>query len=242
VFSKLEAFLDVIMEVNHKDHKVLIGMESLICKRGQSLNSLDTWALRWRWSKSKVKRFFDLIQDRGMIRIENVRKTTRLTVCNYETYQAVRNADETETKRKRHGHDPQTNNDNNENNEKEEDSLTLFSEEPKVGTQESKKLEFEEALKFYPGVKRKLDTEFENFVKKYPLWREIVSHLKPAIENQLAWRQTTADEFIPEWKHFRTWINQKCWEEEHGIVQSVNEDLVREEAEEVEAMLNRIQR
>jgi len=78
---------------------------------------------------------------------------------------------------------------------------------------------FEQARQLYPHIKRGLETEWQNFEKvcKKAKFKpaEIVPLLKPAIEKQINWRKTTRD-FVPPWKHFVTWINNHCWEEERG--------------------------
>jgi hypothetical protein len=84
--EKLKWWLDILMEVNYEPKKVLIGGQLIQCERGQVLYSLSTWAKRWRVDISKVRRFFYLLKSDGMIETENVGKTTRLTVCNYERY------------------------------------------------------------------------------------------------------------------------------------------------------------
>ncbi|SMG31954.1 curlin repeat-containing protein [Sphingobacterium psychroaquaticum] len=98
VFSKYEAWIDILVNVNHSSSKIVIGNSLIICNRGQSLLSLDSWGKRWNWNKSAVRRFLILLEDDGMIKTENVLKTTRLTVCNYDDYQDARNANETDLK------------------------------------------------------------------------------------------------------------------------------------------------
>jgi hypothetical protein len=83
---KVKWWIWILIEVNHQDQKVPIGFNLIDCKRGQSVKSLETWAKDWRVDKSTVRRFFDLLQNDSMIRLENLQKTTRLTVCNYEVY------------------------------------------------------------------------------------------------------------------------------------------------------------
>ena len=74
---------------------------------------------------------------------------------------------------------------------------------------QTQKVCFEKARKLYPSTKRGLDTEFANFTKKHKDWREVLPLLLPAIENQI--KCSRPDKW---WKHFQTWINQRCWEEE----------------------------
>jgi len=109
IFSKTEAWVDILFQVRYhaETDKVMIKNTLIDCKRGQSLNSLDTWGKRWGWSKSATRRFLQLLKREGMITIENVKKTTRLSVCNYETYQNPRIAVEPQVKRKRNAVEPQ---------------------------------------------------------------------------------------------------------------------------------------
>ncbi|MFN8291611.1 MAG: hypothetical protein U0U70_15245 [Chitinophagaceae bacterium] len=83
---KLKRWLDIYFAVNYVDNKVLIGNTLIECKRGQTIRSLQTWALHWRITKKSVKTFFELLQGDGLIVIENVKKSTRITICNYDSY------------------------------------------------------------------------------------------------------------------------------------------------------------
>lgn len=77
---------------------------------------------------------------------------------------------------------------------------------------------FDEARKIYPGTKRGNQTEFENFFKKHKDWKEVLPLLKPAIEKQITWRKNAkGSDFVPAWKNFKTWINNRCWEDEVKI-------------------------
>jgi hypothetical protein len=128
-FSRAEAWIDILMEARHDPEpaKLLIGNKIIECKRGECIKSLDTWASRWKWNKSAVRRFFDLLQGMNQIRHENETKTTRLFVCNYDTYNGTRNKNETEMKRKRNAdetHLTPNKNDKNEENGKNEENPT----------------------------------------------------------------------------------------------------------------------
>jgi hypothetical protein len=108
VYSKLEAWYDMLIAVNYSDSKTLIKGKLYEVKRGQSIMSLDSWAKRWNWDKSKVRRFLNTLQSDNMIELKSDTITTQLTICNYESYQGERNADETPVKRKRNAGETQT--------------------------------------------------------------------------------------------------------------------------------------
>ena len=121
--EKLKAWITILSEVNHAENKVNFGDSLFTVNRGESLKSLDTWAKLFGngWNKSKVRRFFKLLESDSMIVTKSERKTTRLTVCNYDTYQDERNDCETQTKHKRNANETQVTpnkNDKNINNDK----------------------------------------------------------------------------------------------------------------------------
>ena len=82
------------------------------------------------------------------------------------------------------------------------------------------KYHFEEARKLYReagGTVRGFQPEWSNFEKKYKRrLNEICPLLKPAIQAQIAHKEALKGkgEFVPPWKHFKTWINGEWWTEE----------------------------
>jgi DNA replication protein DnaD len=122
--SEFEAWIIMLMEVNHTKEKVSIKGEIIVCERGESIKSLDTWAHLFGWTKSRVRRFFKLLESDTMIVLKPTHKTTHLTICNYDIYQKSRNNNETIMKRKRNTDETQMalnnkyNNDNNDKNDK----------------------------------------------------------------------------------------------------------------------------
>jgi hypothetical protein len=99
------AWINILMTVNYEDKKVFIYGELIDCSRGQSLLSLNNWADEFgnQWTIKQVRTFFDLLQKDSMILREGLSKTTRITVCNYDSYQ-----DEGQTKGKQKANKRQT--------------------------------------------------------------------------------------------------------------------------------------
>jgi hypothetical protein len=80
---------------------------------------------------------------------------------------------------------------------------------------------FLQARAKFPGRRGSKEVEFEKFTKKYKDWRQLVSKLLPAIEKQIRWMEQLAEKkksdrtiFIPSWKNFITWLNNRSWEDE----------------------------
>jgi hypothetical protein len=87
--TRREAWENILILVNREDDKALIQGTLIDCNRGQSIQSLQTWANSFNWSVQMVRTFFKLLENDNMIVIEGMQKTTRLTVCNYGKYQDI---------------------------------------------------------------------------------------------------------------------------------------------------------
>lgn len=122
-----KAWVVIISEVNHQSSKVLIEGELIGCKRGQSINSLATWVniLGDDWTIQKLRTFLKLLEKDGMINTEGLRKTTRLTVCNYDSYQSEQQADNKETTNSQQADNTQLTTNKNVKNEKEENKINI---------------------------------------------------------------------------------------------------------------------
>jgi len=90
------AWVIMLFTVNYEFKKVLINGHLIDCDRGQSVLSLESWVNLFgvskksgSWTFQKVRTFFELLEEDGMITKENMIKTTRITICNYNTYQDI---------------------------------------------------------------------------------------------------------------------------------------------------------
>jgi hypothetical protein len=150
---KFRNWIDLLTLVNHSEQKVNIKGTVLICKRGETLCSLDTLARRWNCDKSKVRRFLKLLESDSMIELKSEQITTRLTICKYDTYQGERNEDETQVKHKRNASETQM---TPNKNDKKENKNTIP--------------EFSEFLAYALEKKPKINQE--DLRLKYESWKE----------------------------------------------------------------------
>lgn len=107
--SYLKAWIALLLSANHEEKKVLIQGELLICKRGQTVMSLSNLAKLFgkEWSIQRVRTFLKLLSDDTMIEVEGLRKTTRVTICKYDSYQSIQQADNKQTTFKQHSNNKQ---------------------------------------------------------------------------------------------------------------------------------------
>lgn len=90
-----------------------------------------------------------------------------------------------------------------------------------------KEQEFEKSRKLYPGTKRGFETEFNNF-KKHKDWKQILPLIYDSIIYQIEIRNKSTG-WMPDWAHFRTWINQRRWEDEMQINKNESKSELREQ-------------
>ena len=89
-FSRGQAWVDLLLSVNHKDNMILIDGRPKKIKSGQFWTSRDKLAKRWGWSKSKVNRFLVLLTDTHMVSVSGTPSGTLLTIENWAKFQDAR--------------------------------------------------------------------------------------------------------------------------------------------------------
>jgi hypothetical protein len=76
--------------------------------------------------------------------------------------------------------------------------------------------QFDLARKKFGGTRRGLQTEFGFFCKCHKDWKTELPKLAPAIEKEWQVRSwlKASNRFCAPWKNFKTWIYNRCWEQE----------------------------
>lgn len=95
VYSKFEAWIDLIQFARFEDEKRDFGSKVVIVKRGQCVASSRFLSNRWGWSRTKVETFLKLLEDDKMIQKSHQKDIgqTIVTICNYSQYNKVVNAE-----------------------------------------------------------------------------------------------------------------------------------------------------
>lgn len=121
-FSKGQAWMDLLLMVNHCEKKVLIDGKLIKIERGQTVTSIRKLCDRWGWSNTKVKRFLKMLEDDSMLVVKSDTKKTVINVVNYRVYQDSENEKTTE---KRQSNDTETSQKHTNKNEKNEKNNTI---------------------------------------------------------------------------------------------------------------------
>ena len=77
-FSRGQAWIDLIMLVNHEDRKFMFMGSLTTVKKGSKITSLRQLSERWGWSKDKVAHFLDVLEEDGMLtQLRDSKKTLK---------------------------------------------------------------------------------------------------------------------------------------------------------------------
>ena len=84
----LRAWVDLLMMVNHEDKQILFNKKLITVKRGSRITSIRKLAERWGWSRGRVARFLDMLEQDHMIATRRTTQKTLINVINYSFYQS----------------------------------------------------------------------------------------------------------------------------------------------------------
>lgn len=122
--------------------------------------SLKSWAKQFKWTIQQVRTFFKLLEKDLMITSEGMRKTTRITICNYESYQETQHTDNTQITHKQHTTNTQI---TTNKNDKKEKNIRLSPRENKI-------LNYKPSNDEEINLQKWIDAEYPNIQKlKLPL-------------------------------------------------------------------------
>ena len=85
--AMFQAWIDILLMVNHQDKKIKVNGQLTTIRRGEKLTSILKLAERWGWSRKRVMRFLDLLEEDGMCTTIRTPNGTTLKVSNYAEYQ-----------------------------------------------------------------------------------------------------------------------------------------------------------
>jgi hypothetical protein len=128
-FTRMQAWIDLLLIANHKEGYLFIRGNKVVVGRGQIGTSSRSLAKRWMWSRGKVERFLNDLENEGQIEPLKTNLITLLSICNYDLYQYIEPQIEPQTEPQtghrqdhkqnhRQGHNKKNKNEKNDKNEK----------------------------------------------------------------------------------------------------------------------------
>lgn len=115
-FARGQAWIDLLLLANHKPGHIYIRGNRIDLERGQIGWSVQRLAVEWGWSRGKVQRFLNDLENEHQIEQQKNAISTVITIINYDAMQKTDTY--ADIRRTSDGHQTDTNNKNNKNNKK----------------------------------------------------------------------------------------------------------------------------
>lgn len=100
-FSRGQAWVDLLLVVNHEPKKVPFDGGVIEVQKGEMITSIRKLADRWGWSVGKVGRFLNVLEDEKMLTKKRNANGTVISLVNYGLYQITRTESGTPTEHER---------------------------------------------------------------------------------------------------------------------------------------------
>jgi len=90
-FTKLQAWIDLLLLATHKKNTLFIRGVEIILKPGELCYSIVSLSKRWRWNQRTVKKFLNSLEKREMIHCRFTNVTTIISIKKWSEYQVFKN-------------------------------------------------------------------------------------------------------------------------------------------------------
>lgn len=122
-FTRGQAWVDLLMMVNHENKKVMFDGKMISVGKGSRITSIRSLGERWKWSRTKVSNFLSILEAEKMIMKKSDTKKTVITVVNYSKLQDSKDSDVTVKSHRKATEKPQKSTNKNDKNEKNEKNI-----------------------------------------------------------------------------------------------------------------------
>lgn len=230
-FSKFEAWIDILLQANHKNTKIIINFKVVQVKKGSFITSETKLAQKWKWDRSTVRRFLEMLEKEKMIRKNATTEYTTISIENWGLYQneeqEKQQQDNSDTTAKQQRHNTDKNDKNDKNNIYNIYGQNEFDQtEPSEPLMEKWEEQFEQFYKQYPKKVKKKDVE--KWFKKNKPSDELFSSMMSSLEQFKGCQDWLKDkgQYIP---YPTSWLNQERWKDSYlGEMQTTSQNSSQE--------------
>ncbi|MEH7340859.1 Replication protein O [Priestia megaterium] len=166
IFSKYEAWIDLLMMASHKDTKFIHGNELIELEKGSFVTSEIKLMERWKWGKSKLRSFLGILEKDGMIIKKSDCKKTIITICKYWFYHDSETANRPQTDYEQTTERPLVDTIKNVENEKN-DREDINTSCRKTKTYDDESVPFQLSLRLLHNIRKNNETFREPDLQKW---------------------------------------------------------------------------
>lgn len=195
--NTFRVFVHLLLNANFEPKR----WEGIEIERGQIVVGRKKLAEQLKLSEREIRTAITKLKTTNEIATQTTNRFTLVTINKYGDYHEIKKDDRpTERPATSPTSDQQTTTTKEVKERKEEKKYNIDA--------------FNEFRVAYPGTKRGLQTELDDFLKKNA--DSVIPLLLPALQREIHHHKKLLDQrkLVPEWKHLKTWINNRCWEQE----------------------------
>lgn len=205
--NTLRLFLHFLLTANYEVQR----WQGIVIQPGQLLIGRRQLAFELKLTEQEIRTSIRKLESTNEITKKSTNRYSIVTICNWDDYQNTTTSDQPASQ-------PATQQTINHQ------STTI--KEGKERKEEKNKIPaaFCDFFEKYPGTKRGILIEYEDFIKKN--MPDILPLLLPGLVKELKHRELLRanKKFEPNWKNLSTWINNRCWEQELPEIKEKNTD------------------
>lgn len=220
-FSKGQAWIDILLRVNHKPNEVLIGNQVIKLQKGETVWSILDMSKSWGWSRKKVENFLNILEKEQMLYNKRTTKYTILTVAKWESYQNS----EQQKSNKRTSSEQQKSTNNNDNNDNKK-HIEVFNHYLSLNLINHRALTTQ-MKKAIDKAKKELNCDFDYLIKLLDRHKKDVDNTK---DSKYPVKPRTIDEFFGQKIHGGTSLICSKYDYEEKKAQSVDYSTLGEES------------
>lgn len=117
-FTRGQAWIDLLLLANHEAGYIYIRNHKITIKRGQVGWSQNRLATRWKWSRTKVRKFLNDLEKEQQLKQHKSKSYTVITLLNYNEYQSKKQQENNSSTTERQQEDTNKNDKNVKNDKK----------------------------------------------------------------------------------------------------------------------------
>ena len=86
-FTRSQAWIDLLLLANHEYGYFYIRGNKIDVQRGEVARSEEQLALRWKWSRGKLRGFLKALKNEQQIEQQKSKLINKIVIVNYDNYQ-----------------------------------------------------------------------------------------------------------------------------------------------------------
>lgn len=130
-FARGQAWIDLLLKASYEDREIIFNGQYVKLEEGELITSTNKLADAWGWSRGKVRRFLEMLENASMVSYQTDNHKTVIKLLNFKEFQTCskfkRTTNEQQTDNSQTANEQQTDTNNKDNKEKKDKKDNIYS-------------------------------------------------------------------------------------------------------------------